>query len=63
MTDQPGTAEPVPAPSRAGQVNAVLAAALAEVLLFLPILLVGFRFYWWQRSPEAKALAGNRSLR
>lgn len=45
MTDQPGTPEAVATPSRAGQVYAVLGAILAGLLLFLPVLLVGFSFY------------------
>jgi hypothetical protein len=45
MTDPAGLPETVTTPSRAGLVYAVLAAALAGLLLFLPILLVGFSFY------------------
>ena len=45
MSDQSDKPELVAAPSRAGLVYAVLAAALTGVLLFLPILLLGFSFY------------------
>ncbi|MGH2488714.1 MAG: hypothetical protein ACRDFR_03760, partial [Candidatus Limnocylindria bacterium] len=45
MSDQPERPEPVATPSREGLIYAVLAAALAGILLFLPILLVGFSLY------------------
>jgi len=45
MTDQPGAPESGATPSRAGRIYALLAAVLAGLLLYLPILLVGFSLY------------------
>jgi hypothetical protein len=56
MLDPLGTPETGTLPSRAGVAYAVLAAASAGLLLFLPILLVGSSFYVVAAAAQGEGL-------